>query len=325
MVKYDSLIYGNGLTISSINDLYEKSDYQFKNYFYLNNFIKEFAFSEKHNFIYRKFISLFQNATFAEEWHQESKQILSDNIDEICTIGFERWVSKYMFLKPKMIKKAQTYIYLLYNYWYSSIEPEILKNKNKKIIEDGTAFLTNKLTTDFKAYTLNFDSIHDHVFNPGHLHGRFNTSIKEMGELILYTLPDDLFEYYYLFGTNGVEKMYRLDKIKKENQRIYNLELFFDPKLSFQNMLVYGVGFGKAEVLSEEFLEKYPKYKGNNIVGSVDGHLVLTLCRLYDQKKLNNLTIAYYSEEDRTNLESTFNGLTVSKIISLISCEELHR
>ena len=68
-----------------------------------------------------------------------------------------------------------------------------------------------------KIYTTNFDTLLDRFLKPKHIHGIFALPLREMQDVILeLDRTKDEFEYIYLFGTNGVEKLHRLNLIIQE-------------------------------------------------------------------------------------------------------------
>ena len=144
--------------------------------------------------------------------------------------------------------------------------------------------------------------------HPQHLHGIIPIPLVDVGEMILKIFQNkkDL-EYSFLLGANGIEKITRLDEIRQLTQDKYQLDFFHNPELDLGHLLIYGLSFGKTEFISDEFLEKFPKYENDYFFRSVDGHILLKLNERYQKGLLSKVTISYYTTQDLEHLKKFFS------------------
>ena len=299
---YDSILYGNGLTLSVLSLIKENCKSEFIHYLDFDNFIFEFVHAENHSRIIRDFLKNFTINTETIIAHNEARNKIKNNYKEIASYGFERWVSKYLFDPNSNFKEIKGYIYFLYNYWFHVIDELILKKARPTdiISKIGNSILT-KLGKNTKVFTTNFDTIMDSVLNPNHIHGRFQIQLTDYNDIIAFHINDKEYEYKYLYGANGLEKLYRLDTIRKNITAEYDIDFFYNDILDLGSLLIYGLSFGRTEFISDEFLKLYPENKENRLVRTVDGHILLKLSIKYNSKKLKKITIAYYKDSDKMN------------------------
>lgn len=317
---YDSIIYGNGLTISIMNKIESKYKnlYSIK-YLDFNNFLKEFIISNDHCRIVRKFKDCFDvSNSEINNNHIICREQLKKEKEEICKLGFERWFSKYMFDKnDESINLLKHYLYGLYNYWYSMIKDEVLDNIDvKDYIYKISCEILEKIKHKDMIFTTNFDTLIDDVVQPKHLHGRFIVPLKKLNQIVLRSLNEFELEYKYLFGTNGLEKADRLKKINDFNQDDYDLDFFFGDIESLGHLLIYGLSFGDSKCIKE-------KHKDLYFVKSVDGHILLRLNFLYKLKKVDKITISYYSENDLIYLKQIIGTTDFKDIVEYINCSSI--
>ncbi|MBN2878588.1 MAG: hypothetical protein JXN65_03065 [Clostridia bacterium] len=322
---YDTLIYGNGLTIAVTNTLWDiaKENY-FTKYISFNNFIEDFIIMPVHKRLYRDFMRTFNSNTNSyEKVHVNDKRILEAHIDDIKKLGFERWVSSFIWDKDIMTDEEKAdiklFVYALSNYWYHILSKEILSQKPVKQKLQECAIKVKSNVND-SIFTLNFDTLLDEWLKPQHLHGRFVTPYESGKQLVLFEKDEDGFEYPFLYGSNGIEKNSRLSiinerKLKQDNP--YDIDFFFGDmnNINYGHILLYGVSLGRSYILSDEFLENYPKNKSNYIIYSVDGHLLLKLDLLYKNKCIEKITISYYTEEDLAYYKSILANTDFKDIV----------
>lgn len=321
---FNSFLYGNGLSLSVLLAVRNNFDNEYIRYLNCNDFIFEFANAESHKRILRDFLKYFKITKASEAVHHESRKILKNSIEEINTYGFERWVSKYMFSSNTDYKQIKVYVYFLYNFWFHTINELILKKKGVSEIITRIGFKFIEIfNDDAQIYTTNFDTVLDSVFNPHHIHGIFQIPLLDYNDIIAFHLNEKEFEYKYLFGSNGLEKLSRLDLIRKHEVETYDIDFFYKHGVDLGSLLIYGLAFGRAEFLTDEFLSAYPQYKNNKLVRTVDGHILLRLSAKYDLKELNKITIAYYSEFDKNNYQDLFRDTNLEEIIEYRQCSDI--
>ncbi|MFX0142009.1 MAG: hypothetical protein ACFFDN_50700 [Candidatus Hodarchaeota archaeon] len=172
-------------------------------------------------------------------------------------------------------------------------------------------------------FTTNFDLLLVDYINPKHLHGKFNIPLNDLKDFILSKDENGKLEFKYLYGTNGLEKLLRINAIRNIVQNEYDFDFFFNEDLIFDNLLIYGIAFGKNEYISDEFLNQYPEHKNSKLVKTVDGHILILLSKMISESRLNNITITYYSEDDKLNYLDLFNSNEFHGRIYYKHCSEV--
>jgi len=309
---YDSLLYGYGTTLATLGEISRKiklSERQLA-YLYFDDFFRSFIHSDDHQKIYRDFLKCFNLTWEVERNLTTVKKVLSERSEEILSYGFERWVSKHIFDKEKKIESNERFfVYMLYNYWAHVLEREILSKKNVKNEIDSIAnTIKSKIKNSGSIYTTNFDTFFDDILKPDHLHGSFSIPLLKEKQIRMFNYNnDENFEYGYLFGTNGIEKLSRINRIRKRQQDRYQLRFFYDEDLDLGHLLIFGMSFGKAEFMSEKFLNAYPDQEQFYLSRSVDGHILQKLNQKMEADKLQKITASYYNEEALAQLKYMFS------------------
>ena len=309
---FDSLLYGYGTTIATFNRLSseaELSKRQLK-FLFFKSFFDKFIHSDDHKKVYRDFLKCF-NVTYEVERNLTTvKKALSERKEEILSYGFERWVSKHVFDKEKKINpNEQFFVYMLYNYWAHVIDREIFCKRNVEPVIEEIAFnIRDNITKPQNIFTTNFDTFFDDILKPDHLHGSFSIPLSKEKQIRLFHYNNgDNFEYGYLFGTNGIEKLTRLDRIRRRQQESYQLRFFYEENVDLGHLLIFGMSFGKAEFMSEEFLNEYPEHEQTYVSRCVDGHILLKLNQKIKDDKLQKITASFYTDEDLEQLKCMFS------------------
>lgn len=303
---YDSFLYGYGLNLAishKITSILPKSQTQ---YLFFNDFFYEFIADDGNSKIYKNFLKYFDLDADVIDMHNKTKAFLVSRKEEIFSLGFESWVSKYLLDKNSNVpSEIKFYVYALYNYWGNIIQTSILATQEVRLIlEECANSISPKLNNNQQIFTTNFDFFLDTHLSPQHLHGKFALPLRNIEDIILpgSRTPEN-FEYTYLFGTNGLEKGLRLNKIKTLTQFQYQLGFLFDSMLDLGHLLIYGLSFGLNEFLTKETLKQYPKSENNYFVRSVDGHILLKLGERFQKEKLSKITMSYHTDEDLENLK----------------------
>lgn len=324
---FNSFLYGNGLTLATLYELKNiGSGSKFDRYLDFNVFMKEFIEAKDHKRIKRGFNNLFDSHL---KEYKDNRNAVIKNIKKeykkISEYGFERWISKGLFVDQSSIGAGEKlYSYLIYNYWYSIIVDEILNRKKaKQFIENYSKQFLEIIKNENNIYTTNFDMIHDNVFDPEHIHGRFSYPFKNAKDVMYKSLNSKEFEYNFLLGTNGFEKINRINNVKKYSDKPFDDEFFYSESIELGHLLIYGLAFGKNESLTDDFLSIYPKHKSNNLATTVDGHIIIRLEALYKMNKIEQITIAYYSKKDLENYKSLFKNSSLNRIIKFKKSHKL--
>ena len=317
---YDSFLFGYGLTLAISNKLSNSSliTIQQKQILYFDSFFQAFITSRNNEQLYRKFLRLFRIDENLYHLHDQMKNTLEARMEEILSYGVERWVGKNLFNPNKEVSSEEKmYIYLLYAYWAHLMHLEVLRLPGtKKVLRANAKKIRKVIGPTQNIFTTNFDTLLDKYFNPQHLHGIIQAPLTNVETIILKISPNkkDL-EYSFLFGANGLEKEGRLKEIHKMRQDVYQLDFFYRSNLSLGHLLIYGLSFGKTEFISKEFLNAYPKYENDYSFRSVDGHILKTLNKKYQEGLLSKITISYYTPQD---LEHLKYFLSMTDFISIV-------
>jgi len=309
---YDSVLYGYGTTIATFRRLSseaELSERQLK-FLFFESFFDKFIHSDDHKKVYKDFLKCFNLTWEVEKNLTAVKKALSERSEEILSYGFERWVSKHLFDKENKVNpNEQFFIYMLYNYWAHILEREIFSKRNvKPVIEDIACNIRDNITNTQNIFTTNFDTFFDDILKPDHLHGSFSIPLTKEKQIRLFHYNNgENFEYGYLFGTNGIEKLTRLDRIRRWEQDSYQLRFLYDGNVDLSHLLIFGMSFGKAEFMSEEFLNEYPEHEQTYVPRCVDGHILLKLNQKMKDNKLQKITASFYTDDDLEHLEYMFS------------------
>jgi hypothetical protein len=172
-------------------------------------------------------------------------------------------------------------------------------------------------------FTTNYSTYECGVLKPQHLHGRFALPLHDLGSIVAFDYGYGQFEYRYLFGGNGFEKLSRLNRIRQHGCSAYDLGFFYDVGLNLGHLLIYGLSFGTSGVLSDEFLRAYPQHVNCYLIMSVDGHILLRLGALKTQGKLASITASYYSEKDQRHIMEMLKMAGLADISTLVDAREL--
>lgn len=321
---FDSLLYGNGLTLAVVSGIWElaKSNPSCK-YLSVDEFMKDFALMPNHKRICRDFMKTFNKDTKTySDVHTENKRIMALHIDDINKLGFERWVSTIIFsleiISEEDLKNIKPYIYSLYNYWYSFISTTVLSKDDIQFkLEQYAIEILSKVNGNIM--TLNFDNMLDKWLNPSHLHGSFALPYESFKDIHLFNYNDNKnFEYRYLFGGNGLEKLDRLNRIRKMGIAGYDMDFFYQEikTCNLGHLLTYGVSFGRSYILSDAFLDEYPQHNDAYLNKCVDGHILLKLDLLFKNHCVDKITIAYYSESDLNAYKEILSHTKFKQIVT---------
>lgn len=324
---YDSLIYGNGLSIAIFNRL--KSQGQISSvdrYLDLNIFISELVKSKPYSRIRRIFDELFDESKPEKvEIRNKALDYLKRHEKNMSYYGFERWVSKVIFdTKNEINSETKIIGYILYNLWYDTIYENIIDTKkSREVLQLLSKTILGALSSKENIYTTNFDTLIDDYLHPKHVHGKFENPFKRAGDVVWKIYNDKEFEYKFLFGTNGFEKLNRLTQINKYYSKEYDLDLFFSKEVNLGHLLIYGLSFGRAEFMSDEFYKQHPEHESLYLLKSVDGHILMNLDRLYKEKRLNEITMSYYSKDDLIHFKDMLSQTEIKDIVKFVHSDEI--
>lgn len=204
---YDSFIYGYGLTLALFNVLESLTKNKggiVEHYFNFNNFLQAFLHAEYHRKILRDFNKYFDINVDTQKHHDEAKAFLIAGEDDIYSVGFERWISRYIPIKDNpQIDFAIIYSCFLYNYWYHLLYTRILHEASStEFLNRASLRIKSSLKPDAKIYTTNFDTLLDKHLLPEHIHGTFVLPLSELRDVFIkFDRIKDEHEYSYLLGS----------------------------------------------------------------------------------------------------------------------------
>lgn len=349
MPKYDTFLFGNGLTIALFNrirqqKLIRKSDEKLLR---LEERVCSMIGAPVDSPNYRGILSLFgifgrdiPNYQQIIDAQKDAKRVLTPFIPEIRKYGMEYFVGRHLFADQDFthpIRENFTFLYLFYNFWYREIEDSIITRPSVKDYLEEVGY---EFSVQFKdILTLNFDLLLDNTFlrrplSVQHIHGRFIEKLSNYGDLQYFPFNDDKqFEYPYLFGSNAFEKQSRLMRIHTYecdvSSRLYDLDFFVDEEKDWGDLLVYGVSFSPTSIFTDEFFAAFPKYHetpGDSkyyFTNSLDGHILYRIQELIGRSKINHVYIAYYSERDRSLYERLLDKTLIYEHLSFIQCNDI--
>jgi len=349
MPNYDTILFGNGLTISLFNrirqqKLIRKSGEKLLK---LDERVCSMIGAPVDSPNYRGILSLFgifgrdiPNYQQIIDAQKAAKRVLTPFIPEIHKYGMEYFVGKHLFENSELdnpVKDNITFLYLFYNFWYREIEDSILTRPSVKDYLEEVGYEFSVQFTDI--LTLNFDLLLDNTFlnRPlavQHIHGRFIEKLGNYGNLQYFPFNDGKqFEYPYLFGSNAFEKQSRLMRIHTYEcdvpSRLYDLDFFVNEEKDWGNLLVYGVSFSPTAIFPEAFFDTFPKYLENPgnmsyyLTNSLDGHILYRIQELIERGRIEHIYLAYYSERDRSLYERLLDNTIISEHLSLIQCNDI--
>ena len=204
-MKFDTLLFGNGLTLSLLNQisalpLLSESD---RTILKLNSFVTSFLNNPEENTAYAIHRSWFTSFFELKLPYPEQMKILSKKMKEffseellmpnnevIGKYGFEYWAGEHIFNAE--FRRSFEILYSLNNLWYIILQTRLAElgkkyPKVKKIINEN-----QKLVSRFtNICTLNFDLLSDPAQTKvAHLHGRFLDDITSFEDLVYFEFPD---------------------------------------------------------------------------------------------------------------------------------------
>jgi len=325
---YDTFLYGYGLTLAVSSQLLNsvKLTSRQRQYLFFSSFFREFVTSDEHRKVYRDFLKYFKINPETAYQHTKTKKDLLSKLEAIEKYGFERWVSKNLFENVDSVdSKKKAYLYMLYNYWGHLWHTNILQvsEVQNQLCEISKEIL-RVIRFKKQIYTTNFDNVLDEYLKPQHLHGIFSLPLNNMEDIIHVPYPDGKsFEYSFLFGTNGFEKLSRLNTIHTLKQRKYELDFFFNLDMDLGHLLIYGLSFGLSEFYTDEFFNKYPEHENEYFLRSVDGHILLKLNERFQKNKLSRITVTYYTDDDLEHLKYLFSMTEFYLIVNFKPSSEI--
>ena len=157
-MKFDTLLFGNGLSLSMMDNI--DDDMPFDTF---NNFLYEFLLMENHKAIKNKFYRIIKSNKRSRVYIEDSEileieDFLLSNIDEINKNGYEVWISLKIFVDEK-VKLYTLYYNALYYYWFCLNNSFFNSSQFKNVVKDYAHRIQNFGIKQVN--TLNYDTYLD--------------------------------------------------------------------------------------------------------------------------------------------------------------------
>lgn len=322
-MKYNSLLFGNGLTL---NLLYQLQPYIPENKCYLlsiDSFLKEWI---KGGISQREENKLYTAMYGKDKYKHQKFEMIKDDLNvyfQTYSSDLEYFLGATLFDKKNdLLKRVKTVFPLFYNAWWiilaEYLEYQDLNNRINNYYQQVAGIVTEP----GYIYTTNFDLFADSL-HPKHLHGRFLPHIKDYNDILFHSYNDGKDNYYkYVWGHNGIGKFSLIQQLRAyyDCSSYFDFNFFFDSDLKIDNMLIYGMGFKKSGYISQ-LQEKYPRYQKAAFGGIIDEHILVRISGLQESGKLNQVDVTYYDESEREHLHEVLEACMVPNY-RLISCQD---
>lgn len=297
-MKYNSLLFGNGLTLNLLYQLKpyipENKRYLLSIDLFLKEWIKGGISPREENKLYTAFYGNRKDM-------QQKFKLIKDNLNvffQNYSSDLEYFLGATLFEKTEddLLKSVKMVFPLFYNAWWI-ILAEYLEYQNlNNRINNFYQQVAEIITKPGYIYTTNFDLFADSLHSE-HLHGCFLPNIKGYNDIIFHSYNDEEFYYKYVWGHNGIGKLNLIEKLRvyPDCPSYFNFNFFFDSDLKMDNMLIYGMGFKKSGYINQ-------------------------LQELQESGKLNQVDVTYYDESEKEYLRNVLDACMVPNY-RLISCQ----
>lgn len=325
MVKYDGLLFGNGLTLNTLSQLKNFIPLQKQYLLSTDNFFRNFISGTISDREKQKIFKLFytgnklENAKYFEILIKELSCYF-DNHDANIEYYFG-----YDLFRADSCKYDYTLLMTifpyLYNIWHEILIEYIHYFKLEKYILNFTNSINQILGYPDYIFTLNFDKFADNL-NPEHLHGKFVSPYRKFRELDFKRLNKSEYLFKCLWGYNGVGKYWGINEYKKVkgHEEFFDFSFFFDHEMCIDNLLVYGIGFQRSGYIKDLATYK-SKYEKPVTGGIVDEHILMRLEGLQNKKQLGKITFSYYSDPEMEYFEKLIDYFELKNTTLLKSTE----
>lgn len=300
-MKYDALLFGNGLTLNLLSQIKQKippdKHYLLSFDMFMHTFLSDTLSESDECSIFFKFYKIRSSHNML--MFEKIKNILrkyylfcDGNIEKHFGLAEFQASTDYDYPALKSL------LPVLYNIWFSFLNKLLIKTRQQKNLDKFYESVHSVLTDDAICFTTNFDLFADKILNPDHLHGTF---IEDFRNFYDCKWLDQGSEYLmrYLWGWNGIGKgafIYDYADVHGVED-VYDWRFFTVPQ-TFSNILIYGMSFQCAGWITDDFKSAMPKYEKPKLGAIIDEHILLRLQALQNQNKKLTITFAYYSDQE---------------------------
>ena len=312
-MRYDGILFGNGLSINLLNQLKQYVPLEKQYLLLLDDFIRcwiDGKLSERENGqLYRFF---YGNSKDRWKYFEIMKSLFKSYYAEYDS-NIEYAMGCLLFKDEKMKDCIQIFP-SLYNIWHIILKDYLiylgLEFNIKKFYESVSKVIKN---TDY-IWTTNFDLFAESI-KVKHIHGRFVSNIKSYSDVI-YKYIDNGERYYfkYVWGHNGIGKMSLIEKLKqyKDSGSYFDFDFFFSNDLKMDKLLIYGMGFKPSGVVNE-MKATMPRYNRAALGAIIDEHILIRVAGMQNLGILNQVDIVYYDEREKEYFEEVVYETKIEK------------
>lgn len=311
--KFDGVIFGNGMTLNLFDQLKVHIPKEKQYLFSIDEFLRKFI-SNKLPFKEEQYI---EKVFYRKKSIENSKKLikLKDELRQFYLnndANIERVLGCDLFKEESDIGydtgTIKSLFPALYNMWFNLVYRYITDNNFESYIENFYKSIKSILSRDDNIYTTNFDYLSDKFINTKHIHGKFEEELFSYNDVVLDMKGENEFYFKTIWGHNGIGKVAMLQDLYKS--KIYNK--YFDFSFLFgenriDSLLIYGLSFQRSGYIDGSYLNAYPKYEGDNFMGTViDEHILLRISALQNLNKIKFVTVSYFFEEEKDYLMRVF-------------------
>ena len=319
---YDTLLYGNGLTIAIFNRLITIN----QNIENFSDFFNRFLFDQTMN--KNDFYSILDSNTKSDVYLEKDdivriETFIKSHINDINKHGFEVWIGEKAFVEEVfLVKNSALYFLSLFNYWY--IHTDFDNPHYYYVYKDCVDSFLRLGIKDM--YTLNYDCFLDSFCNIKHSHGAFLNNFYDLIQMAHFRYNGENVEEYLhpcCIGTNGLEKCRGLCMLNESLVSGYDYEFLFSNNKHFGNLLIYGVRFADSLMIPESIKQKYSE-QDIRLMKYVDGHILLRLDALYLNNLISSITVSYYQDSDLIRYKKIFKECACNHIVKYVKSNEIY-
>lgn len=323
---YDSILFGNGLTVNLLNQLspYIPEVYRFLLTF--DGFMTSFIRGTLPNTMEKNIFFAFYRRNTKEncEYFAKMKEILAEYYNE-CDGNIEKHfgLAEFQKCRPFNYSAVKSLLPFFYNMWFCQLDKMLIETHQRKRIKRFYTSVKRLLTPSAVVYTTNFDLLADHILSPAHLHGKFVEDIRKYEECI-WQREEKEFTFKYLWGWNGLGKGIAI--FEKQHDagatQLFDWDFFLVDQ-SIENLLIYGLSFQTSGYITNDFIEAMPQYQEPAIGAVIDEHILIRLIGLQNQHNNLKITFAYYNKNDLKHYQSLVGIYGLSNV-AYIPSTSLH-
>lgn len=313
-VKYDAILYGNGLTLNLQTQLQQVIQTPNIYRLFFNDFMKAFidgeiSFREK-NELSKTFLKRMLQIKPTESSYDALRHVVGRVVEE-NGFDYEQILGELLISNTKNSSQSvevNTVYPFFYNYWHNNLFGWINNQFDEPFFKNYCNSIQQVLSDNRHIFTTNFDRFTDYL-KPKHLHGVFSDILQTETDLFFCQFRDNGDSFYkFLWGHNGIGKRNFMTQIQKHAGygKYYDFSLFDDNQLLFSNMLIYGIGFKKSayhlnwDTLKDGFI--------------IDDHILRQLQVMQSEKRLEAITFAYFSPDDKKHYENIVRLYTLKNV-----------